>query len=185
MKRLTLPILENARIASPCNVSWASMKGDERTRYCDQCNHRVYNLVGMSESEVAQLFESQGDDLCIRLYQRPDGTLLTEDCPVGLRAVRKRVRRALATVGAAAAFLLTAGLARSHFDPTRRSLRVMSPYSRIANWLNPAPLIPATLSPKPSTRYMLGKVRPPMNPNPNGSAGVTNTSATACNGGAT
>ncbi|HMB27752.1 MAG TPA: carboxypeptidase-like regulatory domain-containing protein, partial [Blastocatellia bacterium] len=34
--------------------------------------------------------------ICARLYRRADGTILTQDCPVGLRAVRKKVTRAAA-----------------------------------------------------------------------------------------
>ncbi|MCB9852147.1 MAG: hypothetical protein H6819_03555 [Phycisphaerales bacterium] len=138
-----LPILENSRIASPCNVAWASMQGDDRSRYCGECNTRVYNLVGMSDDEVAQLFEAHGHDLCIRVYQRHDGTLMTQDCPMGLHAARKRMRRAVSALGAAASFLLAAGVIRGQAFSRSGGLLTMRPFAQIANWLSPMPVLRA------------------------------------------
>lgn len=83
--------VNNLRIASPCSVSWASMKGDERTRHCDLCELNVHNVAGMTRDEVAHLVGENSGRLCMRLYRRADGTVLTKDCPIGLRAFRKRV----------------------------------------------------------------------------------------------
>ena len=152
----SLPILKNIRIASPCDVPWASMQGDDRTRFCGACEKRVHNLVGMSEAEIAALFDAQGDDLCITLYQRHDGTLIAEDCPTGLRAARKRFRRAMSALGAAAAFLLTAGLVRGQFGSQRTGMRTMSPFAQAASWWSPAPII--RLRPKPPVR-LTGRTR--------------------------
>ncbi|MCA9256869.1 MAG: hypothetical protein KDA33_14570 [Phycisphaerales bacterium] len=152
-----LRILDNVRIASPCDVPWSSMTGDERTRYCGQCEKRVHNLIGMSDSEIASLFAAQGTNLCIRLYERRDGTLMAEDCPKGLLAARRRIRRALGALGAAAAVLLTAGLARSQITRgASRSLADMSPFRQIANWFAPAPIM---MTPPPGTRVTAGRMR--------------------------
>lgn len=138
-----LPILQTIRIASPCNVAWASMQGNERTRYCGACEKRVYNLVGMSDGAVAELFESQGDDVCIRLYQRHDGTLMTQDCPTGFLAARRRFRRTIGAIGAVATFLLTAGIVRGQLSSRGGSIISMRPFAQIANWLSPTPVTPA------------------------------------------
>jgi hypothetical protein len=51
--------------------------------------------------------------LCVRLYRRADGTVLTRDCPVGLRQrLRRLAWRALALASSAAASLLAAGCGR-------------------------------------------------------------------------
>jgi hypothetical protein len=85
--------VNNLRVASPCPVGWETMKGDERTRHCDLCELNVYNISGMKPKEVEKLVTEREGRLCIRMYRRADGTVITKDCPVGLRAVRKRVTK--------------------------------------------------------------------------------------------
>lgn len=93
MKRFTNP-LDNIRIASPCPASWDEMRGDERKRFCSQCSLNVYNLSGMTRDEAENLLLMSEGRVCVRFYRRADGTVLTEDCPVGWRAVKRRVSRA-------------------------------------------------------------------------------------------
>jgi hypothetical protein len=94
--------IDKLRVASPCPVGWDAMKGDARTRHCDLCQLNVYNVAEMTRAEVENLVARSEGRLCMRLYKRADGTVLTKDCPTGLRAYRKRVARiagaALATV---------------------------------------------------------------------------------------
>lgn len=85
------------------------MTGDDRQRHCRRCNLNVYNLSEMSRNEAeAFLAECEGR-VCVKLYRRHDGTVITKDCPVGLAAVRAQVVRiALATVGLLLGFTATA-----------------------------------------------------------------------------
>jgi len=77
-------------IASPCDVAWSSMKGSTSVRHCDQCEKNVYNLSLLTRAEAnALIFEKEGK-LCVQLYKRFDGTVLTADCPKGLRAMRRK-----------------------------------------------------------------------------------------------
>jgi hypothetical protein len=39
-----LPLLDNLRVASPCNVSWEAMTGDDWVRFCGSCEKSVYSL---------------------------------------------------------------------------------------------------------------------------------------------
>jgi len=71
-------------IDTPCRESWDAMTGDEGTRYCSRCNKNVHNLKDMTESEVFRLL-NKSDPVCIRLFRRPDGTILTKECGVGFR----------------------------------------------------------------------------------------------------
>jgi hypothetical protein len=80
-------------IASPCSVGWASMAGDERKRHCDLCHLNVYNISELTSVEVESLVGINAGRLCVRMFRRADGTVLTRDCPSGLRTVRKRVAR--------------------------------------------------------------------------------------------
>jgi hypothetical protein len=103
-------MLPEIRIASPCTASWESMTGDDRSRHCSECNRNVYNFAAMTSTEIEQLIAaSNGDRLCGRLYRRDDGTILTSDCPVGLRVRIRRVSRRLsAALVAAISFACTA-----------------------------------------------------------------------------
>ena len=87
----SLAILNEIRIASPCTASWDAMRGDERVRFCDHCRLHVYNLSEMKAEDAAALVERTEGRLCVRFYQRRDGTMLTRDCPIGLRAIRRRI----------------------------------------------------------------------------------------------
>ena len=70
------------------------MIGDERKRFCTQCSLSVFNLSDITREEAEQfLFESEGR-ICARFYRRADGTVITKDCPVGVRAFRERMRTA-------------------------------------------------------------------------------------------
>jgi hypothetical protein len=134
-----LPILDDARIASPCDKSWQVMSGDDRTRFCDSCEKHVYNLIGMSDDAVEALISEKEGHLCVRLYQRADGTLLTSDCPVGLRAVRRKLTRAVGAVAACMAMLMTAVTFGAFNGWSRWRVRDTQPFSRIANWYSPPP----------------------------------------------
>ena len=86
MSRRSIP-LENVRVAAPCSADWEQMRGDERARFCGQCQLNVYNLSGMTRQEAERLIASREGRLCVRFYRRADGTILTKNCPVGLAAL--------------------------------------------------------------------------------------------------
>ena len=96
-------ILSRIGVASPCSVDWDSMTGDERTRFCQQCTKHVYNLSEMSKKEAEQLVLQSEGKTCIRFYLRKDGTIMTEDCPVGLRLIKAGVKAGMRKVSVAVA----------------------------------------------------------------------------------
>src|SRR5579883_2942772 len=98
-------MLNNLRVASPCPANWQEMNGDDRVRHCAQCNLNVYNLSAMTEPEVEKLISQREGRLCVRFYQRADGTVLTRDCPVGLWRRVRRISQAAGAVLCAAFFV--------------------------------------------------------------------------------
>jgi hypothetical protein len=85
--------LNHIKIASPCSADWDEMLGDQRKRFCTECKLNVYNLSEMTQKEAEKfLFEAEGR-VCVRLYKRSDGTVITQNCPVGLEAIKQRVSR--------------------------------------------------------------------------------------------
>jgi hypothetical protein len=95
--------LQKLQVASPCYERWADMKGDERTRHCASCKLNVYNVKELTASEVEALMQRTTGQVCMRLYRRWDGTVLTRDCPVGVQRTRVRIAASMIT---AAAFVL-------------------------------------------------------------------------------
>ena len=103
MQKFTNP-LDNIKIASPCSANWNEMFGDDRKRHCAECKLNVYNLSNMTQREAENFLINSEGRVCLRVVRRQDGTVLTQDCPVGWQAVKKRVSR-LST----AAFALVLG----------------------------------------------------------------------------
>ncbi|MFS8086678.1 MAG: hypothetical protein ACMG6H_13680 [Acidobacteriota bacterium] len=92
MRRFNSP-LDSLSVAAPCPADWDCMMGDDRVRFCGQCNLNVYNLSAMSKAEAESLIARTEGRLCVRYYRRKDGSVITEDCPVGLRALKRRASR--------------------------------------------------------------------------------------------
>ena len=84
--------LNQLRIAAPCKADWKWMLGDDRVRFCGQCNLNVYNLTALTRDEAESLIRRTEGRLCVRFYRRKDGTILTRNCPIGLEALRKKFR---------------------------------------------------------------------------------------------
>jgi hypothetical protein len=142
------------------------MRGDERVRFCESCKLHVYNLSAMTQPEAEELVRRSEGRLCIRCYQRSDGTVLTQDCPVGLAAVRRKLRRGLLAVAASFAVVYQA---TGWLDPTRGTagsgLWDAQPFRKMSEWLGPrqAPMLmgkiacPARPSSQPSQPEDEGK----------------------------
>ncbi len=90
--------LDHVRVAAPCSAGWERMTGNERVRFCDQCNLNVYNLSALTRPEAERLIMSTEGRLCVRFYRRADGTILTRNCPVGLSALKRRVAHVASSV---------------------------------------------------------------------------------------
>jgi hypothetical protein len=83
--------LRNVQVAAPCKVNWDEMLGDDRVRFCGQCSLNVYNLSSMTRADAEALIARTEGRLCVKFYRRFDGSVITKDCPIGIRAIRRRV----------------------------------------------------------------------------------------------
>jgi hypothetical protein len=163
-----LPLLDRISIASPCSARWEDMVGDDRVRRCADCNLNVHNLSAMTRPEaeavLAKLAEGR---LCAQFVRRADGTILTQDCPVGLARVRAAARRALvraaALVGLVSAASVAAGMTARTSWGDRVRLRAMKPFSVVCEWIAPTPP-----PPPPIASMLRGSVciMPPPSPPP-------------------
>jgi hypothetical protein len=107
--------LNNLYVASPCTADWDLMKGNDQVRFCQHCQSNVYNLSVMTKSQAESLITSTKGRLCTKFFRRADGTIMNKDCPIGLRAVRRRVSRvAGAALTAVLSLLASVGLSSTH-----------------------------------------------------------------------
>jgi hypothetical protein len=150
--------LDDVKIATPCHARWDDMIGDDKVRFCGKCQKDVYNLSAMAREDAETLLRERSGSMCARLYRRTDGTVMTADCPVGVRA--KRVRRLAIVVGGG----LAAGLAAG-FAATRTMGDIRPPQGQIAEMGAPpphwdGPVEPPTAAPIGSTTVhaMMGAV---------------------------
>jgi len=156
----SVELLANVRVASPCPARWADMTGDDRARFCAQCQKHVYNLSEMTAEDAANLIRKKEGKLCARFYRRVDGTVLTADCPVGAGAVMRRVKRLIAVGVGVLVPALAAPLwfhSPGPKPPTRSKLYQTwdSTLLAIRNWVNPPPPVPPPTAPG---RFVMGDV---------------------------
>ena len=160
------------KITSPCPARWEDMGGDDRVRFCDQCRKNVYNLSAMTAREAQELMTGKSSDLCVRIYQRADGTVMTEDCPVGLALYWRKTRAAVTGCIAMVLFVVT-GLVTLGRDRASAASGKRDPVTEFAQntvwqvkeWLGlnpPARPIPVMGGicppPRPANPPMMGKV---------------------------
>ena len=87
------------------------MFGNERVRFCSQCKLNVYNLSDMTKNEAEELVSRADGRLCVRYYMRRDGSIITNNCPVGLRRIKRRLSRVATAIGSAVvSFLAGVGI---------------------------------------------------------------------------
>ena len=157
--------LDDIRVATPCNALWDNMQGNDTVRFCQTCSKNVYNLSEMSRADAEVLVREKEGKLCVRFYRRADGTLLTDNCPIGLRMVRRQLK----WLGAGVAALAASGIAifgggagrsepvaQSRPTPPFSALRDVQPFQTLISWINPAamaagPPIAGGICPPPST----------------------------------
>ncbi|MFB9243668.1 hypothetical protein IV454_28705 [Massilia antarctica] len=147
--------LRHIDIASPCTASWDKMKGDDRVRHCKDCNKNVFNLSAMAQADAAALLADNHDGkLCVRFYQRQDGTVMTSDCGDSPRAaVRQAWRKLPFMAGAAMLALSAAGCAVS--DPVP-----VSTVDAPAPTVPPPPMMVMMGAPPPTMRDVADDAKP-------------------------
>lgn len=104
--KTSLDLLNAIQIPKPCTANWTEMIGDEYARFCGICEKHVYNLSALSAEDAANLMREKEGKLCVRLYRRLDGTVMTADCqPSSTRGLVKHIAAAVTLAGS----LLAAG----------------------------------------------------------------------------
>src|SRR5438105_3710888 len=135
MLRADIP-LDQLRIESPCDVPWDGMQGDDRVRLCGQCELKVYNIRAMTNAEARELIRSTEGRVCAQLYRRPDGTVITRECPLG-RRMRRGAARAVWAIGGVAAASIAGMVALAGRNPAPVRMAALAPFKACATRLSP------------------------------------------------
>ncbi len=104
----TTALLDAIAIPTRCRARWDDMVGNEVVRHCGKCHREVHDLSRMTRAEIEALLGVESPLPCVRLRRRPDGRVVTADCPVEAPSV---AARALRTVTAGVLFGASAGVA--------------------------------------------------------------------------
>jgi hypothetical protein len=147
--------LNNIRIASPCSSDWNEMFGDERKRFCAECKLNVYNLSEMTKSQAENFIRNAEGRVCVRLYRRADGSVITQDCPVGWAKIKQRTRAVATAVFSLVLSLFSGLLLVSVFAKQRvTEVGVLRPLSTPTPKPTPKqmPLMGAVALPSPSPK---------------------------------
>jgi len=171
-KKRALPMLDTMDIASPCTADWNQMVGDDKVRYCGKCEKNVFNLSAMTREEAEITVLAKNGDLCVRLYQRADGTVLTQDCPVGVRRKRLRLVGALAIGSSLAGAAMAMVVGQGDEEPPPVTTAVVDPIEYVPMPTaepTAAPIVTTTVPPAPhdNGKWVAGGLRaPPPSPPP-------------------
>jgi len=73
--------LDQLKVVSPCSTDWDRMSGDEKKRYCSECDKFVYDFSQMTRRQVEAIVSIHQGRMCARITRRPDGSLVTLEAP--------------------------------------------------------------------------------------------------------
>ena len=150
--------LNNVRVAAPCSAGWDTMYGNERVRFCEQCYLNVYNLSEMSRTEAEELIGRAEGRLCVRYYRRNDGSILTQNCPVGLRRLKRRLSRVATAIGSSVLSFL-AGVGFYQITALRYTTGIMV-MGDLQQPLSPGVAAESAIQPSSPQNEVLGELVP-------------------------
>lgn len=100
--------LDAVAIPTHCPVSWDEMEGNDRTRFCAQCQQKVHDVSELTTAEAIALLGAEKPP-CLRIYRRDDGRVMTADCATRRERVWKWLGRRSAWAASLFAVLFLSG----------------------------------------------------------------------------
>jgi hypothetical protein len=112
------------------------MTGNDSVRFCSQCSLNVYNIANMTDKEAEAVFAkgTNGERLCARLYRRPDGTIMTDNCPRALRKIRNASRWLKTKIVACFGLLASLAAPAQADNPTQTKSPAKDDPEFVLNW---------------------------------------------------
>lgn len=103
-------LVDSIEIPSPCGEDWEKMHSDESARFCQSCQHDIYNFSEMTRGEIKKLIAaSKKRKICARVAHNPDGTIKTANQKLHRIASKRASQIAAGVVGASLAIAANVG----------------------------------------------------------------------------
>jgi hypothetical protein len=121
---------QDIQIPEPCHADWATMRPEEKGRFCFECSKKVHDLSAMTKPEAQEFLRGAAcADVCVSFEHHPDGTLLfREPAPAKVVPIaRLRRPRSVAAVVAGAGMAAALAACAPHGDATVRSYSAETP----------------------------------------------------------
>src|SRR5262249_35287043 len=126
----------------------------------------VYNLSDMSKAEAERLIGQAEGRLCVRYYKRRDGSIITQNCPVGLRAIKRRLSRiATAVASSLLSFFAAIGFYRI-VDEARPQVMGTMVVEGEYRPMSPSANQTLVVRPVPEQEIVVGRLVPTNTPKP-------------------
>lgn len=155
-------LLDAVTIDVPCTVPWDSMTGDARRRFCATCRLHVHDVSQISRDEALSLLgrKASGERVCLRIWRRPDGRVLTRDCRSAVKALRRRAALAVTALLGALGIGGFAWLRAQAAEEDGVPIWEVEPFRSVASVL-PASWFPASPAPPPLVGDIIMPAVPP------------------------
>jgi hypothetical protein len=123
---------QDIEIPEPCHADWATMRPEEKGRFCFECRKTVHDLSAMTKPEARDfLHRTARADICVSYEHHDDGTLVFREPAPRVAAVVPiaRLRRPRSVAAAVASAGMAAALAACapHGDESVRSYAAEAP----------------------------------------------------------
>jgi hypothetical protein len=97
--------INKIQVSRPCSADWESMAGNDRMRFCTECEKHVFNLSQMTPREIKSLVLETGGKFCARVTRDADGSVVTSSPQVRFNILKLRVPKiATAVISATLTF---------------------------------------------------------------------------------
>jgi hypothetical protein len=82
-----MKFLRQIRVEKPCHESWDKMGSDEKSRFCDKCQHSVNDLTAMTPEEAAAKVAETHGRMCVRFLPDETGAPIYKGTPAWQKLV--------------------------------------------------------------------------------------------------
>lgn len=73
--------VDRLKIDFPCTADWNQMRGNERIRYCEECNKYVYDFARLPRRQVEEMMAASPGRICAKLTYKNNSLVFLDSKP--------------------------------------------------------------------------------------------------------